>query len=96
MARKIDSQIDELLFDFNKFELSMDDLLEELVAKSAVSLRKRAVKQIRTETNGKGKAPNQDTQLRLFTGKKKETRWPMLAQIFTMLEYLKQLEIDHF
>ena len=61
MARKIDAQIGELLFDFKKFDLSMDDLLEELVSKSAVSLRKRAVKQIRAETNGKGKAPNQDT-----------------------------------
>ena len=61
MARKIDMQIDELLSDFKKFDLSMDDLLESLVEKSAVSLRKRAVGQIRKETNGKGNAPNQDS-----------------------------------
>ena len=61
MARKIDAQIDELLFDFKKFDLSMDDLLESLVMKSAVALRKKAIKEIRKETPGKGKAPDNDT-----------------------------------
>ena len=59
--RKIDDQIDELLVDFNKFELSMDALLEDIVASSAKALRKKAIKNINTQTTGKGKAPNTDT-----------------------------------